>query len=173
MAMQRPSRTLSAPSLEGALLPGAGPCSACQVSPHRDSVCRDAFAALVLSVIRFIGAAYSTGNADCWEAAYHCAENSAGVSDGPLFVARAAGVVRALRQHGSQEMCYLPSSCKGLCASEAKLMALIDAARCENSVMLWKAASDLTREGQEPDVIGPANALVSLFTVSEGADRRI
>jgi hypothetical protein len=76
--------------------------------------------------LRYIGAAYATGDACCWEAAYSCVDHAPEGIDGALFVARAASLVRAIRCNRACEFCYLPSSCRRLSLDEAKLMALIE-----------------------------------------------
>jgi hypothetical protein len=89
----------------------------------------DRFAMLFLSLARFVGAAYATDEAGCWEAAHQCAEDAVGQIDGPLFVARAAALVRAIRRYRDEDFAYWPSSCSRLSNDEARLMRLIEAAR--------------------------------------------
>lgn len=89
----------------------------------------DEFCRIALSLLRFIGAAYSTGASDCWEAAYRFAEEAPGVSDSPLLVARAAALVRVLRSGGPCEHCFMPPSCRRLSKDEAELMQLLALAR--------------------------------------------
>jgi hypothetical protein len=118
---------------------------ACQakVPQHRGAIGADRFAALFLSLARFVGAAYATGDADCWEAAHQCAENVVGPIDGPLFVARAAALVRAIRRDRDHDLAYWPASCNRLSDDEAKLMLLIESARKADLIALERAAADV------------------------------
>ncbi len=129
---------------------------------HRDIACRDEFAAVTLSLLRLIGAAYTTGYACCWEAAYRLADDRAGTCDGPLLVARAAGLSRMIRRCRDHDVVYLPSSCNRLSADEARLMGLIDAARLGDPVELATAVSGLVGTGHESETIRAANALADL-----------
>ena len=130
--------------------------------PHRDIACRDEFAAVALSLLRFIGAAYVTGDAGCWEAAYRFADDAAGAAEGPLLVARAAALVRVLRRCRDRDLVYLPSSCNRLSAEEAQLMVLIEAARRGSPVELEIAVSALVETGHGAEAIRAANALADL-----------
>jgi hypothetical protein len=114
-----------------------------KVPRHRSAIGADRFAALFLSLARFVGAAYATGDADCWEAAHRCAEDVVGPIDGPLFVARAAALVRAIRRHRDHDLAYWPASCNRLSGDEAKLMLLIEAAREADLIALERAAADV------------------------------
>ncbi|WP_454625256.1 hypothetical protein [Bradyrhizobium cenepequi] len=80
------------------------------------------FSAAVLSVLRFIAAAYATGEAECWEAAFRFADDAAG-EDGALLVARVAALVRLIRRHHG--LICLPPSCSGLSIDERRIMTLI------------------------------------------------
>ncbi|WP_158816985.1 hypothetical protein [Methylocapsa sp. S129] len=129
---------------------------------HRDEMQPDKFAALFLSLVRFIGAGYAHGDAECWEAAHRCAEEAVGPIDGPLFVARAAGLVRAVRRRRDPDLAYLPWSCLRLSSDEAKLMLLIGAARATDMRALERAASDLLGGGRGAETIQAANELANL-----------
>ncbi len=163
MAMQRRISASSTSPLAIGSAPNALNCD-CDVKmlPHRDVACCDAFAAVALSLVRFIAAAYATGDADCWEAAYRVADDSASTSDGALLVARAAGLVRVIRRCRDRDLTYLPSSCNRLSIEEARLMALIEAARSGDTVELAIAASGLVEIGHEGETIRAANALADL-----------
>ncbi|WP_441233925.1 hypothetical protein [Bradyrhizobium sp. 930_D9_N1_4] len=89
----------------------------------------DDFCRVALSLFRFIGAAYATGASDCWEAAYRYADEAPGVADSPLLVARAAALVRILRNGRPCELCFMPPSCRRLSKDEAELMRLLAVAR--------------------------------------------
>lgn len=89
----------------------------------------DDFCRVALSLIRFIGAAYATGASDCWEAAYRFADEAPGIADSPLLVARAAALVRILRNGRPCEMCFMPPSCRRLSKDEIDLMRLLAVAR--------------------------------------------
>ena len=66
----------------------------------------DRFAMLFLSLARFVGAAYATDEAGCWEAAHRCADDAVGPIEGPLFVARAAALVRAIRRYRDRDFVW-------------------------------------------------------------------
>ena len=89
----------------------------------------DEFSRVALSLFRFIGAAYTTGASDCWEAAYRFADEAPGIADSPLLVARAAALVRILRSGRPCELCFMPPSCRRLSKDEAELMRLLAVAR--------------------------------------------
>ena len=89
----------------------------------------DDFCRLALSLFRFIGAAYSTGASDCWEAAYRFADESPDIADSPLLVARVAALVRILRSGRPCELCFMPPSCRRLSKDETELMRLLAVAR--------------------------------------------
>ena len=78
----------------------------------------DEFCRVALSLFRFIGAAYTTGASDCWEAAYRFADEAPGIADSPLLVARAAALVRILRSGRPCEPCFMPPSCRRLSKDE-------------------------------------------------------
>jgi hypothetical protein len=101
----------------------------------------DRFAMLFLSLARFVGAAYATDEAGCWEAARQCADDAVGPIDGPLFVARAAALVRAIRRYRDRDFTYWPSSCNRLSNDEDRLMRLIAAARGTDSPAAEQAAA--------------------------------
>src|SRR5579864_4747824 len=84
------------------------------VPRRRVAIGADGLAALFLSLARFVGAAYATGDADCWEAAHRCAEDVIGPAEGALFVACAAALVRAIRRHRDTDLAYWPASCDRL-----------------------------------------------------------
>jgi hypothetical protein len=120
----------------------------------RHTIGADRFAILFLSLARFVGAAYATGDADCWEAAHRCAEDVVGPTDGPLFVARAAALVRAIRRHRDHDLAYWPASCHRLSDDEAKLMLLIAAAREADLIALERAAADVLGKQRGARAIG-------------------
>jgi hypothetical protein len=109
-------------------------------STARHIECYDEFCRLALSLFRFIGAAYATGASDCWEAAYRHADEATAVADSPLMVARAAALVRLLRQGRRCETCFMPPSCRRLSNDEAELMRLIAMARSQNPGELERVA---------------------------------
>lgn len=97
--------------------------------PHWDTVCPDAFAATCLSVLRFVAAAYTTGEAACWETAFQLADRAVDTENGPILVARIASLVRILRRAGTDELACLPAPCNRLTIGEERLILLIQAAR--------------------------------------------
>jgi hypothetical protein len=103
----------------------------------------DRFAVLFLSLARFVGAACATDEAGCWEAAHRCAEDVVGPIDGPLFVARAAALVRAIRRYRGADFDYWPPSCARLSNDEARLMRLIEATRGTDALACEQAAATL------------------------------
>jgi hypothetical protein len=119
---------------------------ACPFARHAEAPRQrgDSFAMLFLSLARFVGAAYATDEAGCWEAAHRCAEDAVGPIDGPLFVARAAALVRAIRRYCDEDFAYWPSSCARLSDDEARLMRLIEAARGTDALACEQAAAAMT-----------------------------
>jgi hypothetical protein len=124
------------------------------------SVCRDKHSVLLLSLVRFIGAAYATGDAQCWEAAHQCAEEAAGAFLGPMLVARAASLVRTIRRCVARDIVYWPSSCARLSNDEASLMMLIETARGPDLLALRRAALGVVGEQHVAEAIGVASELV-------------
>jgi hypothetical protein len=116
----------------------------------------DRFSALFLSLARFVGAAYSTDDAGCWEAAHRCAEDALGARDGPLFVARAAALVRAIRRYRDAEFAYWPSSCARLSRDENILMALIEAARSKDSLAMEQTVAAILGKKRGAKALGEA-----------------
>jgi hypothetical protein len=104
----------------------------------------DRFAMLFLSLARFVGAAYATDEAGCWEAAHRCADDAVGPIEGPLFVARAAALVRAIRRYRDRDFTYWPPSCNRLSNDESRLMRLIEAARGTDLPAAEQAAAAIT-----------------------------
>jgi hypothetical protein len=126
---------------------------------HPDGMCRDMRSVLLLSLARFIGAAYATGDAQCWEAAHQCAEDAAGAIDGPVFVARAASLVRTIRRCNARDIVFWPSSCARLSNDEARLMILIETARGADLLTLRRAALGVSANSMSQKRSGsPANS---------------
>jgi hypothetical protein len=139
---------------------------------HLDSVRRDKQSALLLSLVRFIGAAYATGDAECWEAAHQCAEDAAGANDGPIFVARAASLVRTIRRCTARDFVYWPASCVRLSNDEASLMILIESACGADPFASRRAALDIVGEQHVAEVIRAASELVKTeMTCTHGSLR--
>lgn len=91
---------------------------------HRESMPIDGNEHLLLSVFRFIGAAYETGDASCWEAAYGRAEAECGLLDGLMLVAQATAMIRLIRSDRPR-FGLLPPSSRWLSSDEALLMQLV------------------------------------------------
>lgn len=119
----------------------------------------DEFCRVALSLFRFIGAAYTTGASDCWEAAYRFADEAPGVSDSPLLVARAAALVRILRSGRPCELCFMPPSCRRLSKDEAELMRLLAVARRKQPGELESIVCQLVGSGKEDAATRAVNAL--------------
>lgn len=122
------------------------------------------FSAAVLSVLRFIAAAYATGEAECWEAAFRFADDAAG-EDGPLLVARVAGLVRLIRRHHG--LVCLPPSCCGLSIDERRIMMLIGLGRDNDHPNLMTDASafgDFYQRDQT--LVAAATSLIELARVA-------
>ena len=126
------------------------------VPQRQPAIGADRFDALFLSLARFVGAAYATGDADCWEAAHRRAEDVIGPIEGPLFVARAAALVRAIRRHRDPDLAYWPASCDRPSGDEAKLMLLIEAARKADLIALERAAANVLGKRRGARAIGEA-----------------
>jgi hypothetical protein len=122
------------------------------------------FSTAVLSVLRFIAAAYATGEAECWEAAFRFADNAAG-EDGPLLVARVAALVRAIRRH--HDPICLPPSCSGLSIDERHIMMLIGLAHDNDRRSLGIDASDFGDFCQrDKTLVAAARSLIELARVA-------
>ncbi|MFL9826977.1 hypothetical protein ABTU92_19160, partial [Rhodoplanes sp. SY1] len=108
-------------------------CGAC-----RDcrAVCGDAGEQLALALVRYVCAGYMTASADCWDAAYACAEHAFGPVDGPSFVGRAGALVRALRTERRGGFAFFPVSCAQVSGDEAALLGLVQAARAGDAAAL-------------------------------------
>ena len=121
----------------------------------------DRFAVLFLSLARFVGAAYATDEAGCWEAAHRCADDAVGPIDGPLFVARAAALVRAIRRYRGEDFDYWPSSCARLSHDEVRLMRLIEAARATDALACEQAATAIAGKKRGAKAIREAAGAVA------------
>lgn len=119
----------------------------------------DDFCRVALSLFRFIGAAYTTGASDCWEAAYRFADEAPGISDSPLLVARAAALVRILRSGRPCELCFMPPSCRRLSKDEAELMQMLAVARRRQPGELESIVCRLVGSGKEDAATRAVNAL--------------
>ncbi|MBR0702136.1 hypothetical protein JQ599_19655 [Bradyrhizobium diazoefficiens] len=119
----------------------------------------DDFCRVALSLFRFIGAAYTTGASDCWEAAYRFADEAPGISDSPLLVARAAALVRILRSGRPCELCFMPPSCRRLSKDETELMRLLAVARRKQPGELESIVSQLVGSGKQDAATRAVNAL--------------
>ncbi|MCK1717306.1 hypothetical protein [Bradyrhizobium sp. 141] len=146
-----------------AAIPDAGPSRLCPLQaalaarPCVDSY--DDFCRVALSLFRFIGAAYTTGASDCWEAAYRFADEAPGISDSPLLVARAAALVRILRSGRPCALCFMPPSCRRLSNDEAELMRLLAVARRKQPGELESIVCQLVGAGKEDATTRAVNAL--------------
>ena len=125
----------------------------------------DDFCRVALSLFRFIGAAYTTGASDCWEAAYRFADEAPGISDSPLLVARAAALVRILRSGRPCELCFMPGDSAlillttRLSKDETELMQLLAAARRKQPGELESIVGQLVGSGKEDAATRAVNAL--------------
>ncbi|RXT53661.1 hypothetical protein [Bradyrhizobium betae] len=119
----------------------------------------DEFCRVVLSLFRFIGAAYATGTSDCWEAAYRFADEAPDIADSPLLVARAAALVRILRSGRPCELCFMPPSCRRLSKDEAELMRLLAVARSKQPGELASIVCQFVGNENEIATIRAVNAL--------------
>lgn len=124
--------------------------------------CPDLFFQTVLSLIRFIGAAYTTGSSDCWEAAHRLCDDAIDVVDGPLLVARVAALVRILRCNCQRDLVYMPPCCKRLSADEAQLICLLKASHGGVSDQLTMALAGLVDPSHEAMAVQAINALIAL-----------
>ncbi|UPJ57755.1 hypothetical protein [Bradyrhizobium sp. 192] len=119
----------------------------------------DDFCRVALSLFRFIGAAYSTGASDCWEAAYRFADEAPDIADSPLLVARVAALVRILRSGRPCELCFMPPSCRRLSKDETELMRLLAVARRRQPGELESIVCAFVGSGQEDAATRAVNAL--------------
>jgi len=119
----------------------------------------DDFCRLALSLFRFIGAAYTTGASDCWEAAYRFADEAPDIADSPLLVARVAALVRILRSGRPCELCFMPPSCRRLSKDETELMRLLAVARRNQPGELESIVCSFVGSGQEAAATQAVNAL--------------
>jgi len=119
----------------------------------------DDFCRLALSLFRFIGAAYTTGASDCWEAAYRFADEAPDIADSPLLVARVAALVRILRSGRPCELCFMPPSCRRLSKDETELMRLLAVARRNEPGELESIVCAFVGSGQEAAATRAVNAL--------------
>ena len=111
--------------------PGVGPALAArhgeargQTAPcrsgHIELTPRGGREGMIVALLRFIGAAYETGDAACWEAAHARAEDELGSLDGALLVAAAAVVVRTILS--CRDFGFLPPPCRRLSDDETALL---------------------------------------------------
>lgn len=145
-----------------AAIPEAGPSRLCPLQATAAHPCVescDEFCRVALSLFRFIGAAYTTGASDCWEAAYRFADEAPGITDSPLLVARAAALVRILRSGRPSELYFMPPSCRRLSKDEAELMRLLTVARRDQPGELESIVGQLVGAGKQAAATRAVNAL--------------
>ncbi|WP_018317274.1 hypothetical protein [Bradyrhizobium sp. WSM2793] len=146
-----------------ASVPDAGPSRLCPLQaalgarPCVDSY--DDFCRVALSLFRFIGAAYTTGASDCWEAAYRFADEAPDIADSPLLVARVAALVRILRSGRPCELCFMPPSCRRLSKDETELMRLLAVARRKQPGELESIVCAFVGSAKEAAATRAVNAL--------------
>ena len=144
MSIHRPF-TISdaAPIDQQTALDGIAAGCAAGPTPLRDRICSDGFSAICLTIVRFVSAAYTTGDAACWEAALQLSDEALDAEHGPLLVARLTTLIRILRRSGKQEFVSLPATCNRMTVEEQRLMLTIEAARRKNQVGLVRTVSEL------------------------------
>jgi hypothetical protein len=122
----------------------------CGASVHRsESESRARLENVLIPILRFIAAAYETGDSCCWEAAYRTAEGTETALGAAFLVAHAAALVRAIRRNEGSKFYYLPVTSKFLSSDEEKLIILVEMeAECENS-FLGPAAIDIAGVGND------------------------
>ncbi|MBR0741831.1 hypothetical protein JQ581_33345 [Bradyrhizobium liaoningense] len=144
-------------------IPEAGQSRLCPLqavlSAPRSIESYDQFSRVALSLFRFIGAAYATGASDCWEAAYHFADETPDIADSALLVARAAALVRILRSGRPCELCLMPPSCRRLSKDETELMRLLAAARSKQPGELESVVCQFVGSGKQDATTRAVNAL--------------
>ncbi|XYD11811.1 hypothetical protein R1A27_32025 (plasmid) [Methylobacterium sp. NMS12] len=113
-------------------------------------ICADDISILALSLVRFVAAGYTTGDVACWETAYDIAESALGDTDGPIFVAAMAGIMRAIRAERSEDWRFMPASCCRVTSAEEQLVRLFAAARAGEAGRLAQAARAITGVGEAP-----------------------
>ena len=119
----------------------------CKVNHDQQSsladACADESEVLAISVMRFVTAAYMTGDAACWDAAHDCADQVLGPKQGPGLVAVMAGLVRALRAERSAPWRFMPASCRRVTDDEHQLIRLLALGRQERFEALRDGAAEL------------------------------
>jgi ubiquinone biosynthesis protein UbiJ len=130
----------------------------CSVMPSLADICADEGEMLAVSVSRFIAAAHMTSDAACWDAAYNCAETILGADEGPLFVARIAGLMRALRAERSAAWHFLPAPCCRLTGDEQALVDLLALARGRHSSEVDRVAARIAGVEAAPRLVAAARA---------------
>lgn len=118
----------------------------------------------MLSVFRFISAAYETGDVACSEAAHARAEAAHGVLEGALLVARATAVLRLLRT-ARPTFVILPPSSRWLSDDEAALMRFVRQTRPESPV---PDALPLIDAGSTAPLAAAARGLLTGATLPAG-----
>lgn len=162
--MPETKQTFVAPSDGGPVEPirfdfarSGGACRDCR------AVCGDAGEQLALALVRYVCAGYMTASADCWDAAYACAEHAFGPVDGPSFVGRAGALVRALRSERRGGFAFFPASCAQVSGDEAALLGLVQAARAGDGAALDQALAQVGGGGRCRGVLTAARALAVLL----------
>jgi hypothetical protein len=139
--------------------------------PRIDEACRDSAEVLTLSISRFIAAAYMTGDAACWDAAFACAEEVLGPADSPRVVGAVAGVMRALKVERLEPWSFMPASCCRVTENECDLIAALQFARRGESSAVEEAACRLTGINDAPRlsiaIIAAASLLDGLGAVMD------
>ena len=106
-----------------------------------------------MAVLRFIGAAYETGDAACWEAAHTRAEDELGPLDGALLVAGAATVVRTILSR--RDFSFLPPPCRRLSVDETALLRFLRAV-ATGSVAPVEAATRILNDAGSASLLAAA-----------------
>ncbi|GJD34901.1 hypothetical protein [Methylobacterium aerolatum] len=133
--------------------------------------CGDEAEILALSVARFVAAGYMTGDVACWDAAFNGAEALLGAVEGPSFVAKVVGIVRALRIERDGDWSFMPASCCRLTGHECALVALIGRGRRGRWDEVAQGAASLAGRETAPRLVAAIRAAAG--TINSAATRLV
>jgi hypothetical protein len=161
-APQPGSDTPAAPAQ--AARPGATPSpdSARPVDAHATCACHgeglpllasaaaDEREVLAICLVRFIMAGHASGKLACWEGGFATSLEVLGPVEGPAVLARALALVHAIRHERRRDFRFMPAHCVRISEDEQDLLAVLQAAREGDPLVIEAFAAMLAGQPEVP-----------------------
>lgn len=117
---------------------------------------------LIIDFVRCVCAGYASGETRHWDCACDLAERELGLVDGPSFVARTISLMRAIQCERKGGFGYMAWGCSHVSEHELLVIALIRAARQQNTDEFTSALSNLASVPNPVRIAIAASALAGL-----------